>query len=195
MLKKWGVTLLIVALVAGCSSKTDTVKEETKNEEPKVEEKVEETKVEQVKEEPKVSSVEDEKEKRKKYVDNIIIIMDKTAMANDIIQKLLNQAESNPALFGDSKWKEAIINGYKAIGNDYDTLKTYPQQHIPDAYKQHHETLIKSYEVMMDSGTKILQAVNETNSDKMKEGLELRHKSKGLFDKYGNDLASVPDPK
>ena len=30
MLKKWGVTLLIVALVAGCSSKTDTVKEETK---------------------------------------------------------------------------------------------------------------------------------------------------------------------
>ena len=53
MLKKWGVTLLIVALVAGCSSKTDTVKEETKNEESKVEEKVEETKVEQVKEEPK----------------------------------------------------------------------------------------------------------------------------------------------
>ena len=48
---------------------------------------------------------------------------------------------------------------------------------------------------MMDSGTKILQAVNETNSDKMKEGLELRHKSKDLFDKYGNDLASVPDPK
>ncbi|MEG7879639.1 hypothetical protein [Bacillus paranthracis] len=186
---------MIVALVAGCSSKTDTVKEETKNEESKVEEKVEETKVEQVKEEPKVSSVEDEKEKRKKYVDNIIIIMEKTAMANDIIQKLLNEAESNPTLFGDSKWKDAIRNGYKAIGNDYDTIKTYPQKHIPDAYKQHHPTLIKSYEVMMDSGTKILQAVNETNSDKMKEGLELRYKSKGLFDKYGNDLASVPDLK
>ena len=76
MLKKWGVTLLIVALVAGCSSKTDTVKEETKNEESKVEEKVEETKVEQVKEEPKVSSVEEEK-REKKYVDNIIIIMEK----------------------------------------------------------------------------------------------------------------------
>ena len=44
-------------------------------------------------------------------------------MANDIIQKLLNQAESNPTLFGDSKWKDAIINGYKAIGNDYGTLK------------------------------------------------------------------------
>lgn len=71
MLKKWGVTLLIVALVAGCSSKTDTVKEETKMKNQKVEEKVEETKVEQVKEEPKVSSVEEEKEKRK----NMLIIL------------------------------------------------------------------------------------------------------------------------
>ena len=60
-------------------------------------------------------------------------------MANDIIQKLLNQAESNPTLFGDSKWKDAIINGYKAIGNDYGTLKTYHnnifQMHINNIMK------------------------------------------------------------
>ncbi|WP_439873824.1 hypothetical protein ACSLGG_18180 [Bacillus mycoides] len=195
MLKKWGVTLLMVALVAGCSSKTDTVKEEPKNEESKIEEKVEQTKVEQAKEEPKIDLVNIEKEKRQKYVNNIVIITEKTGISNKLIEKLLMEANNNTSLFGDNKWKDAIRNGYKAIGNDYDTLKTYPQQHIPDAYKQHHETLLKSYETYMDSGVKIILSVEELNSSKMKEGLELKQTAIELLNKYTNDIKSVPDPK
>ncbi|HDR6310106.1 TPA: hypothetical protein QCU60_001952 [Bacillus cereus] len=192
MLKKWGVMLLIVAIMNGCSAKTDeNVKEDTEKKEPKVER----TKIEQAKEEPEIDLVKVEKEKRQKYINNIITITEKTGVTNKLIEKLLMEANDNTSLFGDNKWKGAIRNGYKAIGNDYDTLKTYPQQHIPDAYKPHHETLLKSYEYHMDSGVKIILSVEELNSSKMKEGLELKQNAIELFNKYTNDITSVPDPK
>ncbi|HDR7516870.1 hypothetical protein AB1I92_14485 [Bacillus mobilis] len=192
MLKKWGVMLLVVALMNGCSAKTD---ENVKEDAQKNESKVEQTKVEQAKEEPKIDLVKIEKEKRQKYINNIVTITEKTGVTNKLIEKLLMEANDNTSLFGDNKWKDAIRNGYKGIGNDYDTLKTYPQQHIPDEYKEHHETLLKSYETYMDSGVKIILSVEELNSSKMKEGLELKQKAIELLNKYTNDIASVPDPK
>ncbi|MFD3216240.1 hypothetical protein [Bacillus sp. BR_7a] len=192
MLKKWGVILLVVAVMNGCSAKTD---ENAKDDKKKNEPKVEQTKVEQAKEEPKIDIVKIEKEKRQKYINNIVTITEKTGVTNKLIEKLLMEANDNTSLFGDNKWKDAVRNGYKAIGNDYDTLKTYPQQYIPDAYKQHHETLLKSYETYMDSGVKIILSVEELNSSKMKEGLELKQEAVELLNKYTNDITSVPDPK
>ncbi|WP_263701863.1 hypothetical protein [Bacillus thuringiensis] len=176
----------------GCSAKTD---ENAKDDKQKNEPKVEQTKVEQAKEEPKIDIVKIEKEKRQKYINNIVTITEKTGVTNKLIEKLLMEANGNTSLFGDNKWKDAVRNGYKAIGNDYDTLKTYPQQHIPDAYKQHHETLLKSYETYMDSGVKIILSVEELNSSKMKEGLELKQEAVELLNKYTNDITSVPNPK
>lgn len=184
--------VVVVAFMNGCSAKTDeNVKSDTQKDKPKIEQ----TKVEPAKEEPKIDLVKIEKEKRQKYINNIVTITEKTGITNKLIEQLLMEANANTSLFGDNKWKDAIRNGYKSIGNDYGTLKTYPQQHIPEAYKQHHETLLKSYETNMDSGVKIILSVEELNSSKMKEGLELKQKSIELLNKYTNDITSVPDPK
>lgn len=187
MLKKCGITLLIVALAAGCSSKTD--------ENVKKEQNVVQKKVEQVKVEPKVDLVKVEKDKRQKYSSDMLFIFKNTANTDSNIAELLELARVRPMLFGSQDWKTDLNKQHEQIGYDYDAIKKYPQEQIPDAFKNCHDILLKSYDTKLRGGEKILQAVNETNSGKMAEGINLRIESRDLFDKYTKDIMSVPDPK